>query len=742
MSPAATEPDRRPKDDPFDLSGVVIADKYRIESLVGAGGFGVVYRGVHAGFGEPIAVKCLKLPGELDESDRRNFLARLQDEGRVLHRLSKQTSGIVQALDVGAVVTPGGQWVPYLVLEWLEGRTLARLLAERRAEGRGKLAVEEAMELLAPAADALAVAHRQKVAHRDVKPENVFVTEVDGRRTVKVLDFGIAKVLTHHASFASVATQKTASAFTPSYGAPEQFNKKRGATGPWTDVFALALLFVELVTGERALEGDDATQLYIASADPAARPTPRHHGLDLGDAVEDVLALALAVDPAERYPDAGTFWRALEEAAGRVAPAAASPPDVSDTGEFASRSGLDFESAPTEADAASSHGAATARMTEHVPSPLQREPSFAANAPAANAPAGSERLEVRSEASPDADTPVRGSKASPKAAARRGTGLPLLPFMVGLALAGAGALYWQLSNIGPSPDTRRAPPRAAATARTQGLRSTAAATASPSASAGAAAMLSASGSASSGEGGAGGASSGAPPPGMVRVATADGKASFFIDRTEVTTDAFLECVSAGRCKKAARVVLTEESARALGIPDEDAAAPEQIAAAWENRCNLPRALKGHPANCVSWGTAEDYCAFRAKRLPTSAEWSLAAGGVKPGRHPWGPATPECETTCVARNGACLSSATEVGTCSVGSHPKDAIGDGLVDFAANVSEWVSDEGAQVSSEGPRFRIVRGGSFLDELEGLDLGRARALPPVTAYVSVGFRCAADAH
>src|SRR5215468_2868177 len=171
--------------DPFQLCGTTIEGKYRIASVVGDGGFGVVYRGVHTGFGEPIAVKCLKLPLSLEEKQREGFLEQLRDEGRLLHRLSKATPGIVQALDVGAVTTPAG-WVPYLVLEWLEGDTLADHLAKRQW---APYPLEEAIRLIEPAARALAVAHAMKVAHRDVKPLNLFVTEVGGVRTLKVLDF-------------------------------------------------------------------------------------------------------------------------------------------------------------------------------------------------------------------------------------------------------------------------------------------------------------------------------------------------------------------------------------------------------------------------------------------------------------------------------------------------------------------------------------------------------------------------
>ena len=104
-------------------------------------------------------------------------------------------------------------------------------------------------------------------------------------------------------------------AFTPQYGAPEQFHRRHGATGPWTDVFAFALLFVEVVSGKPALDGVDTTQPHILPTDPVHRPTLRAAGVVVGDAVEKVLSKALAVEPRERYLDVGAFWSELREAA-------------------------------------------------------------------------------------------------------------------------------------------------------------------------------------------------------------------------------------------------------------------------------------------------------------------------------------------------------------------------------------------------------------------------------------------
>jgi len=303
-------------EDPFDWVGATLDGKYQVDAVVGRGGFGVVYRAHHLGFNEKVAIKCLRIPRTLSGAARdefeRNFLA----EGRLLHQLSRSTAGIVQALDVGALVSPNKTWTPFIVLEWLDGQSLAENFAERLRSGLGGRTPKAAIELLDSAARALSLAHEQGIAHRDIKPANLFLAEVGGRKTLKVLDFGIAKVVTESESFTKAFEETGASlqAFTARYGSPEQFSRRYGATGPWSDVFSLALVLVEAIVGHSALEGVDAAQLFIAAADATRRPTPRAHGVDLGDGIEAVFATALAVDPKDRYTNAGEFWDALLDA--------------------------------------------------------------------------------------------------------------------------------------------------------------------------------------------------------------------------------------------------------------------------------------------------------------------------------------------------------------------------------------------------------------------------------------------
>ena len=370
--------------DPFGWVGVTIEGKFRVDEVVGEGGFGVVYRGHHLGFDEPVAIKCLKLPSSMKGAERDRFQKTFIEEGRLLHRLSRATAGIVQALDVGAATSPEGAWTPYLVLEWLRGVTLEVDLAARKERGEGGRPLAEAIALLEPAARALDAAHAQGVAHRDVKPANLFLAEIGDRRTLKVLDFGIAKVLSEVSSMtqALAETGSSVRAFTPQYGAPEQFHRKYGATGPWTDVFALALVLVEVASGKMALDGGDTTQLFIVSSDTTHRPTLRGAGVDVPAAVDEVVKKALAVDPRHRYKTAGELWDALvaalpedvaaerRSAGDRAAAKPAGPVKLS--AELASMATVDFLSAADAAEpgAAASAAARAASLEATAPTEL------------------------------------------------------------------------------------------------------------------------------------------------------------------------------------------------------------------------------------------------------------------------------------------------------------------------------------------------------------------------------------
>jgi formylglycine-generating enzyme required for sulfatase activity/serine/threonine protein kinase len=785
-------PETEPQADPWKLCGTTIENKYRIASVVGDGGFGVVYRGVHKGFGELIAVKCLKLPRTLDDEQREGLLEQLRDEGKLLHRLSKLTSGIVQALDVGAFTTEDGSWVPYLVLEWLEGETLAEHLKARHERGAGAYSLADAMKLLEPAARALAVAHKQKIAHRDVKPPNLFVTRNNGEQTLKVLDFGIAKVLTDYPTFSEAleATKAGPTAFTPRYGAPEQFNKQRGASGPWTDVFALALILVELITGKKALDGDDPTQLYIAAADPAVRPTPRGRGAVVTDAVEQVLEKALTVEPKYRYADAGEFWDALVAAA-KDAPLLARAPSSSSardalmgTAEFAARAKLDVSAEgqrsasklpleptlPAESKAAGSNDVSAAmRGTARDEGATARGES---SPPPAVLPPVQASPRQLSTQDPMAETPRVGRKSSPpsprvgKAAAPRELAVPakasrsIWPWLaLGLAsVAGAVGAFVLVGSSDPGHTAAHPSAKAVGSVRAPAPKSSARASAPASASAPAIAPPPASASAAV-DSSASAAPEVAPPPedmvliGAGTFSMGEGtdkkrvtiSRAFYLDRSEVTVRAFQVCVDKRLCSAADHVSV---SADADGGDAGSSAATREYEATWTRRCNAPERALDQPVNCVDFASAEGYCAFRGRRLPTEAEWELAARGLEGRPFPWGREPPECGRACYDKNGACRRAGESVATCAAGAHPADRTPDGIFDLGGNLSEWVSDgfEATLAGGTDPKgaagapLKVVRGGSFFDAEDHLRASFRSFAAPVMAHATLGFRCAMD--
>ncbi len=301
-----------PSPDPFELVGTTIAGKYDVEEIVAQTALSVVYRATHRVWQRSVAIKAFTAPS-LSEEAQQQLLASFVEEGRLLMDLSERCASICQARDVSSLTTHRGEWVPYTVLEWLDGECLEVLLRREHAEGRSPRSLRAVVELLNPIAEALGVAHDRGIVHRDVKPGNIFVLSSgagEAPRT-KLLDFGVAKVMRGAAASPGAVVSQS---FTPSYGAPEQFSAAYGTTGPWTDVYALGLIVVELLTGREALQGDALSALAAQSCDPHVRPTARTLGAVVTNDVEQVLERALAVSLEHRFGSARALWGALRQA--------------------------------------------------------------------------------------------------------------------------------------------------------------------------------------------------------------------------------------------------------------------------------------------------------------------------------------------------------------------------------------------------------------------------------------------
>ena len=306
--------------DPFGLIGQVLDGQFRVDKFVGEGGFSIVYRGHHIGLDEPIAIKCLKLPPALGSALVEAFIRRFRDESRIQYRLSQGNLAIARSIGSGTTMSSStSALVPYMVLEWLEGRSLAQDFEVRRAHGMQGRTMDEVVKLLDPAAQGLAFAHAQGVVHRDMNPGNLFLAQrqqsPQGVLT-KVLDFGVAKVISDHALELGPRAQTLGQIriFAPAYGAPEQFDDAMGKVGPQSDVYSFALILLEAMRDHAVRDGEHLGEFALMALDPSLRPTPRALGVAVGDAVEDLFKRAGSLRPEERPTDMGQFWGGLKHA--------------------------------------------------------------------------------------------------------------------------------------------------------------------------------------------------------------------------------------------------------------------------------------------------------------------------------------------------------------------------------------------------------------------------------------------
>jgi tRNA A-37 threonylcarbamoyl transferase component Bud32 len=293
------------------LSGVVFDGRFRIDARVAEGGFAVVYKACQVALDRQVALKVLKTPVGYDHLARSAFRDKFASEARTIASLRHPQ--IVDVYDFSISTLASGELAPWMALEWLEGETLGDYLERRRGEGRGPFAPGEAVAFLRPVIEALAYAHRQGIVHRDVKPTNLMVTETAaGRPMLRILDFGIAKIMRGDAAPSTGSTRTDSTPmFSPSYAAPEQVAFSR--TGPWTDVHAIGLLLCELMTGWPPFSDTDPNAHLFEQVMARNRPTPAARGIDAGP-FEAIIVKALALSPKDRWRTAGELLQALDGA--------------------------------------------------------------------------------------------------------------------------------------------------------------------------------------------------------------------------------------------------------------------------------------------------------------------------------------------------------------------------------------------------------------------------------------------
>ena len=301
------------------LIGTVLDGKYKVIARIGEGGMGALYMAQHTQLGRTVAVKVLveKLSGD------EKYLRRFQQEAKLAAGLSH--SNVAHVYDYGQLQSGA----PYLVMDFLEGNTLAAVLQER-----GFLPVAEALPIIQQICKGLAHAHGRGLVHRDLKPSNIMIVSADGENVVKVLDFGIAKEV----DSVQGLTQTGELFGSPLYMSPEQCSGH--PVDARSDIYSVGCLMYEVLTGEVPLRGESIVQTIFKHMNESPLPIKQAcPACDAGPAVEDVIRRAMAKNRDDRFQTVGElnehFTRAVAAQPGDVTAVAVPAPDKKAAGKEA-----------------------------------------------------------------------------------------------------------------------------------------------------------------------------------------------------------------------------------------------------------------------------------------------------------------------------------------------------------------------------------------------------------------------
>jgi eukaryotic-like serine/threonine-protein kinase len=734
-----------------------VGGRYVLYGEIASGGMATVHIGRllgTAGFSRTVAIKRL-LPQLARDPD---FVTMFMDEARLVARI--RHPNVVPTLDVLAA---DGQLL--LVMEYVHGESLARLLRTLRAAGK-RVPPKIASAIVSGLLHGLHAAHEAKseegtplgIVHRDVSPQNVMVG-TDG--VARVLDFGIAK-----AAGRAQTTREGSVKGKFAYMAPEQMSG--GTVGRRTDVYAAAVVLWETLTSERLFEGDSAGELAARVMKGVLKPASAI-APEVSTALDSVALRGLATSPEARYATAREMALALESA---EPPATAM--EVGAWVESVAAPGLSTRArAVAEIERASSlRPPAVAELISELGSQPQVAP-MARPTMRSSAPGGTPPLAVASSvpASPGAVTnppPAPESTQRSVGDSRSRAGAVVAAVAGALTLVGVAAgVYFGVVRPRSTALARATAPEtsAAVVSAGSGSGSASGSGATAGASAPAAASGSASGSASKGPASCP-AEMVAIPGGRFFLGADDGSDSekpahkvalspYCLDKFEVTTADYKQCSDSGECQRAGTTNEWE------GIERHDREVYDPL-------CNIrdPEGKAKHPINCVDWTMAADYCHAKGGRLPSEAEWEFAARGPDGRKYPWGDEEPSgdrinaCGAECVKwgkAHGVALTPMYKSddkfsSTAPVGSFPSGQSRYGVYDVVGNVWEWVGDwygsysktpsDNPPVNPEGPtdgKARVIRGGGFNNSDSACVRPSFRfKQAPMSRTYATGFRCA----
>ncbi len=290
------------ENDPFGFAGKTFDENLEIKEYVDAGGMAIVYRAWHKGLEKDVALKILKP----EHTHKHPELAeKFRKEGVITHSL-QDSPHIVRVIDAKTIRAKdlfGGMEHACLVMEWLEGRTL-----RDEIESKGAMPQERIVKLFEQLCKGAAYAHNNNIVHLDLKPGNVMlVKKNEAEEMVKILDFGLAKILTPDTLYL------TSLILTPEYSAPEQL--ERGKVGIWSDIYSLGVILYQMFTGKVPFDGDSVVDIINQVVnDPPPSPGKSTPAISISPVVEAVILKALEKKPEHRYQTVTEFAEALKKA--------------------------------------------------------------------------------------------------------------------------------------------------------------------------------------------------------------------------------------------------------------------------------------------------------------------------------------------------------------------------------------------------------------------------------------------
>jgi eukaryotic-like serine/threonine-protein kinase len=668
-------------------SGTVLGRDFRIERLLSTGGMGSVYVALQISTNTLRAVKVMRQEMLANSRMRERF----EQEARIGANIPSDY--VAQVLTAGVDEALG---VPFLAMELLEGADLRMVV-----RSGGALTVTQVGLMVEQLCHAVGAAHELGIVHRDLKAENVLLTRsraVGAAFTVKVLDFGISKLI------ADARTMATQAMGTPLWIAPEQ-TQSRSEVTPATDVWALGLLVFYTITGriywESAQDEDSlslAAVMREVTVDTLATPTARAAALGVSFPawLETWFGRCVTRDPEDRYGTARIAYKAFVEAmSGHLLTGAEAQADLAALGRrvwgLVEVAGLAVPMTPPG-------GVLSARRSSSLGEAVTEA------AGASKAPSSTLGQAAHAAERSDPSTPSR------RRANRTGLGV----MVVAGILVGSGVVAGLFLPRGTGRTPQARPAAGAAVTAVIPVVAARPTSCPPD-------MVSV-------------------PGGTFMMGSVDGNAderpvhqvtlsSYCIDKTEVSVADYRVCVHSKNCRPA----------------DEG------------NFCNWGRAgMDHHPINCVDWSMAESYCTWQGRRLPTEAQWEFAARGSDGRTYPWGnePPGPErlnsCGSECQWPNKMYPGDDGWAATAPVDSYPAGASPYGALGMAGNVREWVEDDYTEYSAAEEKdpssrsqsstlsTRINRGGGwFYGDPSGVRASKRERNNPSDRVMDLGFRC-----